>query len=104
MSCGALVALLHSAASLWQDMGVDNETAFRSILPLARATLENAAKLGPENAATGPVVRGDIDTVRSHLDALTTAAPEALRLYVELTRVDDFPKANPRQLETPPTQ
>ena len=86
MSCGALVALLHSAASLWKEMGVDNETAFRSLLPLARATLENAANLGPEAAATGPVVRGDIDTVRSHLEALRTTAPGALRLYVELTR------------------
>ena len=86
MSCGALVALLHSSASLWQEMGVDTETAFRSLLPLARATLENAAALGPEAAATGPVVRGDLDTVRRHLEALNATAPEALPLYVELTR------------------
>ena len=86
MSCGALVALLRSAASLWQKMGVDEETAFRSIIPLARATLENAAALGPEAAITGPVVRGDVATLRRHLAALQARAPEVLPLYIELTR------------------
>ncbi len=86
MSCGAIVALLRSAASLWQKMGVDEETAFRSIIPLARATLENAAALGPEAAITGPVVRGDVATLRRHLAALQARAPEVLPLYIELTR------------------
>ena len=86
MSCGALVALLRSAASLWQKMGVDEETAFRSIIPLARATLENAAALGPEAAITGPVVRGDVATLRRHLEALEARAPEFLSLYIALTR------------------
>ncbi len=86
MSCGALVALLRSAAALWQKMGVDEETAFRSIIPLARATLENAAVLGPEAAATGPVVRGDVATLRRHLEALEARAPEFLSLYIALTR------------------
>ena len=86
MSCGAIVALLRSAVSLWQKMGVDEETAFRSIIPLARATLENAAALGPEAAVTGPVVRGDVATLRRHLEALETHAPEFLSLYIALTK------------------
>ena len=86
MSCGALVALLRSAASLWQAMGVDQETALRAIIPLARTTLENAAALGPEAAVTGPVVRGDVATLRRHLAALQARAPEVLPLYIELTR------------------
>ncbi len=87
MSCGSLVALLRSAAALWQAMGVDQKTAFQSLLPLARTTLENAATLGPEAATTGPVTRGDADTVRTHLQALQSLAPEVLPLYAELTRV-----------------
>ena len=86
MSCGALVALLRSAAALWQKMGVDEETALRAIIPLARTTLENAAVLGPEVAATGPVVRGDVATLRRHLEALKVRAPEFLSLYIALTR------------------
>ena len=87
MSCGALVALLRSAAALWQEMGVDRQTAFQALLPLARTTMENAAALGPEAATTGPVTRGDVDTVRAHLQALKTHAPEVLPLYAGLTRV-----------------
>lgn len=87
MSCGALVALLRSAAALWQAMGVDQQTAFQALLPLARTTLQNAAALGPEAATTGPVARGDVDTVRAHLQALQSLAPEALPLYTELTKV-----------------
>ena len=86
MSCGALVALLRSAAALWQKMGVDDETALQAIIPLARATLENAAALGPEAAVTGPIVRGDVATLRRHLAALQVRAPEVLPLYIELTR------------------
>ena len=86
MSCGALVALLRSAAALWQSMGVDQETAFRSLIPLARTTLENAAALGPQAALTGPVVRGDVATIRRHLEALQSLAPELLSLYIALTR------------------
>ena len=85
MSCGALVALLRSAAALWQKMGVDVETALQSIIPLARTTLENAAALGPEAAATGPVVRGDVATLRRHMEALKAQAPEFLSLYIALT-------------------
>ena len=87
MSCGALVALLRSAAALWQEMGVDQQTAFQALMPLARNTLENAAILGPASATTGPVTRGDVATVRAHLQALKTLAPEVLPLYTELTRV-----------------
>ena len=87
MSCGALIALLRSAAALWQAMGVDQQTAFQALMPLSRTTLENAVALGPEAATTGPVTRGDVDTVRTHLQALKTRAPEVLPLYTELTRV-----------------
>ena len=86
MSCGALVALLRSAATLWQNMGIDQETAFQSLIPLARATLDNAATLGPDAATTGPVTRGDVATVRAHLEALKSRDPEVLPLYAELTR------------------
>ncbi len=87
MSCGALIALLRSAAALWQEMGVDQQTAFQALLPLTRTTLQNAATLGPASATTGPVTRGDVDTIRTHLQALKTLAPEVLPLYTELTRV-----------------
>lgn len=52
-------------------------------LPLVRAAVENVASLGPSAALTGPVARGDVDTVRGHLDAL---APDDRAAYLELAR------------------
>ena len=86
MSCGALVALLRSASALWHHFGIDEKTALHSLLPLARTTLENTAALGPEAATTGPVIRGDVATVRHHLQSLKTNAPEILPLYMQLTK------------------
>jgi predicted short-subunit dehydrogenase-like oxidoreductase (DUF2520 family) len=79
-----LVALLGQAARVAADAGVPAE----ALLPLVRATLDNVDALGPEAALTGPVARGDADTVARHLDALPAdeqrayraLATEALRL------------------------
>ena len=35
-----------------------------------RATVDNAFALGPEAALTGPVARGDVETVARHLAAV----------------------------------
>jgi predicted short-subunit dehydrogenase-like oxidoreductase (DUF2520 family) len=41
-----------------------------ALRPLMQASLDNAVDLGPADALTGPVARGDVETVRAHLDAL----------------------------------
>lgn len=51
--------------------------------PLVRATVEHVIRTGPSAALTGPVARGDIDTVRGHLGAIPPAEREA---YVALAR------------------
>ena len=54
-----------------------------AFLPLIRATVDNVADLGAEAALTGPVARGDVETVRGHLDALSDADRDA---YLALAR------------------
>jgi predicted short-subunit dehydrogenase-like oxidoreductase (DUF2520 family) len=59
-----------------------------ALWPLAQATLDNVAAVGAEDALTGPVARGDAETLARHLDALPAEersvyralAREALRL------------------------
>jgi predicted short-subunit dehydrogenase-like oxidoreductase (DUF2520 family) len=41
-----------------------------AILALMRGTLDNVAMLGLASALTGPVARGDVDTVRHHQSRL----------------------------------
>ena len=40
--------------------------------------------MGPEQALTGPVARGDVATVAAHLEALTRTSPELTPLYCAL--------------------
>ncbi|WP_423748159.1 Rossmann-like and DUF2520 domain-containing protein [Frankia canadensis] len=53
--------------------------------PLLRASLDNALAAGWP-AATGPVRRGDVGTVRAHLEALTAVDPAVAEVYRALAR------------------
>jgi predicted short-subunit dehydrogenase-like oxidoreductase (DUF2520 family) len=48
--------------------------------------VENISATGAEKALTGPVARGDIQTIRRHLDALAGADEGLRRLYVACGR------------------
>jgi len=79
-----LVTLVVQAAGLLREAGVDEPA--RMLGPLLEAALDNALELG-DAALTGPVARGDADTVASHVRALRAAAPEALPAYLALARL-----------------
>jgi len=84
MACGYLAALVDSAAGLWERMGLTKSDGMRALEPIARATLENLVKLGTQKAVTGPIVRGDVETVRRHMEALSERAPGLSTLYLAL--------------------
>jgi len=65
-----LVVLIGAAGRLMVQAGVPEDEALQAILPLARGSLENLGRLGPVRALTGPVSRGDVETVRLHLRTL----------------------------------
>jgi predicted short-subunit dehydrogenase-like oxidoreductase (DUF2520 family) len=79
-----LVTLVAQALDVLRAAGVDNPA--RALGPLLGAALDNALRSG-DAALTGPVVRGDADTVAVHLQALAAAAPGALPAYVALARL-----------------
>ena len=79
-----LVTLVVQASDLLRDAGVTNPA--RMLGPLLSAALDNALRLG-DAALTGPVARGDADTVASHVNALRADAPEALPAYLALARL-----------------
>jgi predicted short-subunit dehydrogenase-like oxidoreductase (DUF2520 family) len=79
-----LVTQVVQAADLLTLAGVKQPS--RMLGPLLATALDNALRLG-DAALTGPVARGDAETVAGHLDALRTTAPEALPAYLALARL-----------------
>jgi predicted short-subunit dehydrogenase-like oxidoreductase (DUF2520 family) len=53
----------------------------KALGPLLRSVAENVLRLGTPDALTGPVRRGDAETVERHLAAIRATAPELLGLY-----------------------
>lgn len=65
------VALLGVAERLMEEAGVHAEDARTALAALAAGAVENVAARGPAAALTGPIVRGDAETVALHLERLS---------------------------------
>jgi predicted short-subunit dehydrogenase-like oxidoreductase (DUF2520 family) len=78
LAAGGLVTLASAAVEAVASAGLSRETALRALLPLMRSALKGIESRGLTHALTGPVVRGDIATLRAHLAALP---PDLSALY-----------------------
>ncbi len=81
MAGNYVIALVDAAVMLMEAAGIEEHDALAAIAPLVRASGSNALSLGPVRALTGPVERGDIDTVAKHCNALTAAPPVVRAFY-----------------------
>lgn len=79
-----LVTLVSEAMGLLSAAGVSDPAG--TLRPLLDAALDNALAHG-DAALTGPIVRGDVKTIRAHLADITANAPDTLPSYVALARV-----------------
>jgi predicted short-subunit dehydrogenase-like oxidoreductase (DUF2520 family) len=76
-----LVTLIHNGLKLMQGMDIDSATAFKAMLPLINSTLQNVNSLGTENALTGPISRGDINTVVKQFEGINADSKDQLKLF-----------------------
>ncbi|MEO6210010.1 MAG: Rossmann-like and DUF2520 domain-containing protein [Gemmatimonadaceae bacterium] len=79
------VVLMSVGMRLLELVGIQDTSARSALGMLLTAAAQNAAAVAPAQALTGPVVRGDVETVRAHLAALRET-PEILELYRALSR------------------
>lgn len=95
-----MIALLVTAERVARAAGLSSAEARRKALPILRRTLANYGKLGPARAFSGPIVRGDAQVVRQHLQELKKV-PEARAVYMALARAGlrYLPVGNRRELE-----
>lgn len=84
--CNYFVTLVHYGEDLYQSLGIPKEVALKAFLPLLKGTLANLERYGTAKALTGPIARGDVGTIKKHLDALKTSLPEKVDLYKLLGR------------------
>jgi predicted short-subunit dehydrogenase-like oxidoreductase (DUF2520 family) len=78
-----LVTLVAEAMEILSAAGAADPAA--TLRPLLTAALDNALEDG-DAALTGPIVRGDVETVRAHVADLATTAPQTLPSYVAMAR------------------
>lgn len=81
MASNYIVGLLEASIALMAAAGVDESDARRALAPLAHASVENAVRYGPGEALTGPVQRGNVETIGEHLKVLARFPESVQQLY-----------------------
>lgn len=95
-SSNLVCALVDTGLNLLQECGFTEAGAREALAPLALSNMKHLLEDGPVQALTGPVERGDSETVRKHLSvlgdgpeaALYRAASEALISIAERKNPD----------------
>jgi predicted short-subunit dehydrogenase-like oxidoreductase (DUF2520 family) len=100
MICPLFVSLLASAERMADVARISRTQARQRMLPIIQQALQNHVRLGPEKAFTGPIVRGDVETIKLHLKALARV-PAARDAYVALASaaVEFLPSQNRNELK-----
>jgi len=93
--CPLLVSLLATSEKTAALAGISQAEACRRMIRIILQTLRNYERLGAAKAFSGPIVRGDVQTIRAHLQALKSA-PAARKAYVALAQaaVEFLPNQN----------
>lgn len=85
MASGHVLALYDLATEMLVHCGLERIKALRVLLPLLQSTVTNLSRSNPARALTGTFARGDVATVRRHLQALSRdGLQEALEVYESL--------------------
>jgi len=95
-----ITALLAASERVAVAAGVSRRNAQERTLPILKQTLANYALLGASESFSGPIARGDLETVKKHLKVLRIVT-EAREVYIALARsaLRDLPAKNRAALE-----
>lgn len=76
-----LTTLINIVENIYLSFGLDQEAAIRAFWPLVEGTIQNIKTSGSVKSLTGPISRGDVGTIRKHLDVLKKKFPDILDFY-----------------------
>lgn len=99
-SSPGIVALIAAAIDVGKLAGLEGKRVRALMEPIVRQTIDNCFRTSPQQAFSGPVRRGDVETIRKHLKVLDEH-PDLLDLYGSLVRIAlrDLPSANADSLQ-----
>jgi predicted short-subunit dehydrogenase-like oxidoreductase (DUF2520 family) len=80
-----IMATLSTAERIAQAAGIPPGAAKRIMHPILRQSIDNYLAKGAAAAFSGPINRGDVNTIRKHLEALREV-PGAREIYLALAR------------------
>jgi predicted short-subunit dehydrogenase-like oxidoreductase (DUF2520 family) len=81
------VSLAFVSVGLLERLGFDKRAAERAIGGLLQSVGENVQSLGVPGALTGPIARGEAETVANHRRALRRVSRDALSAYDAVTPI-----------------
>ena len=86
ITSNGIAALMGAGERILRGLGIEDPTAVLG--PLAAGTIANARSGGGGGATlTGPVVRGELDVVRMHLDRLAVIDSELAEIYAAVAEL-----------------
>lgn len=80
-----LITLMGMAQELFRESNIDHNQLKRTLLPLMQSALKNLENQSASNALTGPIARGDYETIKRHL-TLMECNPELKSAYMLLSK------------------
>lgn len=81
MASNYLTTLIHTVETIYHHFGLDSKQAVNAFWPLINGTLKNIEAQGTVQALTGPIARGDVETIRKHVRSLQSELPDLLEAY-----------------------
>jgi predicted short-subunit dehydrogenase-like oxidoreductase (DUF2520 family) len=99
LSSPLLVSHLAAVQQVAGLAGFNSRQALRLIEPIARASFDNFFVRGPRKSFSGPIARGDVETIRLHLQALEPH-PMLAGVYrsLALYALETLPSPNKKKL------
>ncbi|WP_444946363.1 Rossmann-like and DUF2520 domain-containing protein [Microbulbifer sp. VTAC004] len=84
IACNYLTALIDLSLRSFAAAGIERNSALKLLEPIVLQTAQNNMSLGPEKSLTGPIARGDLETVATQVENLASVDPQLALHYRQL--------------------
>ena len=85
LNCALLVSLIGHSSKLWSNIGINSETGIKITLPMIKTTLQSILDFGSFEALSGPLIRGDLETIKRNITVLGEHSEYSKKIYILLS-------------------